>query len=172
MCQYRNRASLSIGLLVALTAGCVCLFTGPTATAQSVYPDLAGYTPAKSLVKYQVTDRDGVWFSTGVGQICAIGDDGSYGCSGRLAGAPAGENEVAWFPGDPFPRLYNTGQPRFDSGAEQTVLVFGTLLEYRGSTCAVNYDHSAYCIHGTDLDSQMLVGAEMTFRGRNAQPIG
>lgn len=156
------------GLLVALATVVVA---APSALAQQGYPDVSQYNAPSSLAKYRTTDRDGLWFSTGVGLICAIGDDGSYGCSDKVPGAPAGSNEVGWFPGDSFPRLYHTDRPTFDSGAEQTLINGRIAVKYHGSTCAVTEDQGVYCINGNNRNSQILVTAEMTFRGPNAQPV-
>jgi hypothetical protein len=134
------------------------------------YPDVAKYKPASNIFNYIVVDRDGIWFTTPEGVYCAIEDDGSYGCSGDLPGAPPGESEVAWFVGDPSPRLYHTDEPRFNSGTRQTILVGETYLDYRGSRCAVNRESAVYCIHGNDLNSQLMVTTSMTWRGSDATP--
>lgn len=138
--------------------------------AQGPYPDTSQYQRVIDLEKFKVTDRDGIWFTTPEGLYCGIEEDGSYGCSGDLPGAPRVENEVAWFLGDPFPRLYQTDEPRFNSGARQTILVGQTYLEYRGSRCAVNRESAIYCIHGDDLNSQLIVTTGMTRRGSDATP--
>ena len=163
------RGSAVGAILLSCTATCIGV-GAPSSSAQSVYPDISQFQSAGSLTKFRAIDRDGLWLKTGVGLTCAIGDDGSYGCSGQLPGTQPGDNEVGWFPGDPFPGLYSTEEPRFDSGASQTIMPGRTVLRYHGSTCAVTYDQAFYCINGADLDSQILVTAEMTFRGRDAVP--
>ena len=157
-------------LLVSLVP---CIVTAavaaPTAAAaETSYPDTTPYRDAGSLQMFQALDREGVWFTTGMGLNCRIGEDGSYGCSGVLPGVPAGENEIGWFPGDPFPRLYRTDAPSFDSGASQQIMSGETFLAYRGSTCAATAEAMVYCINGDNLDSQLMVGWHTTYRGRNA----
>ncbi|MBB5163588.1 hypothetical protein [Mycobacterium sp. AZCC_0083] len=152
-----------------------CTFIGVSVAAPAAgipstgpYPDIAKYQPVSNIFNYIVTDRDGIWFTTPEGVYCAIEDDGSYGCSGDLPGAPPGENEVAWFVGDPFPRLYHTDEPRFNSGTRQTILIGETYLDYRGSRCAVNRESAVYCIRGGDPNSQLMVSTTMTWRGSDA----
>lgn len=170
----RSSVALSGRLWAGLCAGAV-IGVGAAAPAAAVpaqgpYPDTAGYQRVTNLQIFQVTDRDGIWFTTPVGLYCGIEEDGSYGCSGDLPGAPPGENEVAWFLSDPFPRLYHTDEPRFNSGARQTILIGQTYLEYRGSRCAVNRESAVYCIRGDDPNSQLMVTTGMTWRGSDATP--
>lgn len=143
----------------------------PIAGAEaSVYPDTSDYQAVSSREIYRVVDEDGVWFTSALGVRCGIKDDGSFGCAGPLPGAPAGENEVAWFSGDPFPRLYATAQPQFDSGAGQGILLGLTYIEYRGSRCSASRESSIYCVHGADPNSQLLVTSSNVFRGADGLP--
>lgn len=157
---YVGTALVAIGMSVP----------APAAAASSPYPDIAGYQHETNLETFKVTDERGVWLTTPVGLRCGIDEDGSYGCSGNLPGAPPGDNEVAWFVGDPFPRLYQTDQPRFDSGVTQTLLNGLHDVRFRDSTCAVNKESEIYCIHGNDPNSQLMVTNNMVFRGSEATP--
>lgn len=85
-----------------------------------------------------------------------------------MGGARPGENEVGWFVGDPGPRVYHTDEPRFASS--RALLLSKQYIEYRGSRCAVTVEGSAYCIHGDDPNSQMMVTPERLLRGSNAEP--
>ncbi len=163
---FRTLCSAAV-VLTAATA-----FTGPAQASptQNPYPDISGYRSVSSAWIYRVVAEDGVWFTSPVGMRCSIADDGSYGCSGELPGAPAGDNEVAWFVGDPFPRLYHTDEPRFSSPAGQTILPERTYIEHRGSRCATTRDSAVYCIRGDDLNSQLMVTTSMTWRGADAVP--
>lgn len=156
--------ALAIGLCSAATAS-----ASPTAGAHAV---LDGYKTVSSVETYKVVNERGVWFTSPIGVRCAIEDDGSYGCSGEFAGASAGNNEVAWFVGDPFPRLYHTGAPRFSSAGAQAILPRHTSISYRGSHCATTLHNTVYCIHGDNPDSQILVTTSGTLRGRDAVPAG
>ncbi len=163
-----GRLVAAVQLLAGLLLG--ALASAPNGVAQSTYPDITGFTNAGSLEKFRVVDRDGIWFTNALGTFCGIDDDGGYGCSGTLPGVLVGENEIAWFPTDPFPRLYRTDNPAFASGRNQEVLVAKTFIVYRGSACATTLDASIYCINGDNPDSQLLVTPSATYRGRQAQP--
>lgn len=165
--RFRITPLLAAAGVCATAAG----LAAPHATAQSGYPDIADYRQVSSVEIFRTIDRPGRWFSTGIGLYCGIGDDGSYGCSGALAGGHPGDNEIGWFPGDPSARVYHTDRPTFASGAEQTPLPSKTFFRYHGSTCASTEANSVYCINGNNPDSQILVTTAMAFRGRNAQPI-
>ncbi|MCX2930682.1 hypothetical protein ORI20_10365 [Mycobacterium sp. CVI_P3] len=154
-----------IVLLIALS-----LAATPPAGAQAVgYPDIGDYRPVNNEI-YRVVDAEGVWLTTPLGLHCAIDDSGSFGCSGALPGVPAGDNEIAWFVGDPYPRLYATDQPRFDSGAQQSILVGKTVIDYHGARCAVTSESAIYCIHGDNPNSQLMVTSARVFRGADASP--
>lgn len=155
--------------LLAFTVG-LSSITPAAATDQAGYPDIDGFHPVSSTFIYQVTNRTGVWFTTPLGIRCAIEEDGSFGCSGDLPGTPPGIDEVAWFTGDPFPRLYHAVSPRFSSGELQTIVPESSFIGYRGSRCAVTRASAVYCISGHDPDSQIMVTSASTLRGRAALP--
>lgn len=160
--------SLSLAACASLTlAG---LLPAPAGASMTAYPDIGNFTSVTNREIYRVVDKWGIWFTSPLGYLCGIADDGSYGCTGALKGVPAGENEAAWFYGDPFPRLYLSADPRFDSGAGQTLLVRYNFIEYRGSRCAVTPDSAVYCIHGDDPNSQLLVTSGEVLRGAEGQP--
>jgi hypothetical protein len=156
--------------LMAYGAVIACTL-GPAAAQPSPYPDISDYKSAVAPKRFSVIDEYGVWFTTPIGGMnCAIAEDGSYGCSGALRGAPAGDNEIAWYLGDPTPRLYHTDNPKFDSGTAQSIVMPRTVVAYRGSRCAVTVDGSLYCINGNNADSQMMITGDMTYRGSQALP--
>ncbi|MDR3655971.1 MAG: hypothetical protein P4L48_09940 [Mycobacterium sp.] len=164
--KCRPRAAWA--LIAALSMAIGLNATASAAPTSSPYPDTAHYRPDEDLVKYQAIDQDGLWFTTPLGLYCGISEDGSYGCSGKLPGVPADTNEIAWFTGDPFPRLYHTDQPRFNSDAGQTILNGQTYIDYRGVRCAITFESALYCIHGSDPDSQFMVSSGATYRGPQA----
>lgn len=167
------RFAAAIVLRTAVLLFCIGLGAATTSLASPAtlaYPDTDGYTPVSNVEIYKLVDEAGVWFTSPLGLHCAIEDDGSYGCSGELAGVPAGDNEVAWFVGDPFPRLYHAAEPRFSAPASQMVLIRLTSISYRGSLCAVTADGAVYCIHRDNPDSQMMATANATLRGPAAMP--
>jgi hypothetical protein len=160
-----------IRLLLPLLAA-VGLFgaAAPGFARAQAYPDTADYSAVSSREIYRVVDEDGVWLTTPLGLRCAIEEDGSYGCSAQLPGVPPGDDEVAWFLGDAFPRLYAAEQPRFSSAAGQTILTGLSYLEYRGSRCSVTRESAFYCIHGDDPNSQLMITSAAVFRGPDARP--
>ena len=165
------REYIARNLLAGLLAGALTGIGSAPASAtpaQPSYPDISQYQRIANLENFRLTDQPGRWFVTPVALHCAIEDDGSYGCSGDLRGAPAGENEVGWFAGDPSPRLYHTDEPRFGSG--RAILTAKKYIEYRGTRCAVTDEGAAYCIHGTDPNSQIMVTWDTLLRGSNAAP--
>lgn len=158
-------------VIVALAISLCSATTASASPATGAYPeDLDGYKTVSTVETYRVVNEWGVWFTTGLGLRCAIEDDGSFGCTGELSGTPSGENEVAWFIGDTFPRLYHTREPRFSSAHAQMPLPRQTVIAYRGSRCAVTLHNTVYCIHGNDPDSQFMVTTTETLRGRDALP--
>jgi hypothetical protein len=165
-----RRGGVLAGFLAGAVIGVGVAAPASAVPAQSPYPDTTQYERVVDFEKFKVTDEDGLWFTTLTGLYCGIGEDGSYGCSGHLPGAPQGENEVGYFLGDPFPRLYHTDELRFASGSRQTVLHGQTYIEYRGSRCAETRAGGVYCIHGDDPRSQIMVTTGMTFRGPDGTP--
>lgn len=160
MVLFLSALLLGVGSCSAATS-----FAAPTA---GPYPNLDGYKTVPNVENYKVVSETGVWFTSSLGVRCAIEDDGSYGCSGELPGAPPGSNEVAWFFGDPFPRIYHAAAPRFSSAGAQMILARHTSISYRGSRCAVTLENTVYCIHGDDPNSQIMVTTTGTLRGRDA----
>jgi len=160
------------GLLVGAFIAVGVAAPASAVPAQSPYPDIdtTQYERVVDIEMFKVTDEDGIWFTTMTGLYCGIADDGSYGCSGDLPGAPQGDNEVGWFVGDPFPRLYHADEPRFASGSRQQILSGRLYVEYRGSRCAETRESGVYCIHGDDPRSQIMVTTGMTFRGPEGTP--
>lgn len=171
MAERTSRAAATVRTVGLLAAALALAYPGNAAPAP--YPDTAGYRPVSDIQNFTVIDETGVWLTTPLGLRCGIDDDGGYGCSGDLPGAGGG-TEVAWFPGDPFPRLYPVpdGTFRFSSGAAQSILPRKTYISYRGSRCAVTEDSGIYCIHAGDPDSQIMVSSTAVYRGANALPGG
>jgi len=131
------------GFLAIAAIGMGAAVPASAVPAQSPFPDTTHYERVVDVEQFKVTDEEGIWF---------------------------GENEVGWFPGDPFPRLYHTDEPRFASGRRQSILAGQTYVEYRGSRCAVTMESGIYCVHGDDRNSQIMVTTGMTWRGSDAIP--
>lgn len=160
-----------------IRAGAVAILavstTWPAEATAGPYPDISSFRPVPSLATYVVVGEPGVWLTTPLGLRCGIADDGSFGCSGNLPGTSAGD-EVGWFAGDPFPRLYHVDgrSYRFSSPASQAILPRLSYLAYRGSRCGITEASGIYCIHGDDQDSQIMVTSSTVYRGAAALPAG
>lgn len=120
------------------------------------------YPDVQRTWKYQKIDfepylRDGdtgAWFSTPLGLNCAIWDDGSFGCNGSFPGAPAGTNQVSWFPGDWQAHFDTTNELLFTPETAPPVLPPKKYIAYRAVRCAVAPDNGVYCFRGHSANSR------------------
>lgn len=119
----------------------------PVIAAPPAYPDIAGYNiwDARG---YVVAEHSGVWFSSPWGLNCGIWDEGDFGCTGIIPGAPTNANQIGWFDGDSAVHYDTTQELRFYTGQPQRPLLARTVIEYRGTTCATTPDMSVYCFRG------------------------
>lgn len=149
------------GVCAAAVVSAGVMTAGPVgAEPKSPYPDISHY--AKLYFEaFRLADKPGLWFSAPFGLDCGIWDDGSFGCTGPIAGAPAGTNQVGWFSGDSQAHFDSTGQLRFSSGGAQRVLPANNYLEYAGTKCATTPDNSVYCTRNSI--EQFMVSASKTW---------
>ncbi|WP_243733937.1 hypothetical protein [Mycobacteroides sp. CBMA 271] len=107
---------------------------------------------------FRDAEVDGVWFSTPFGLNCGIWEWGDFGCSGNLAGTPAGTNQIGWFKQgyeanfDDAIHLDSTNQPAFVTGRAQRLLPPKSYVQYRGVQCATMADNSLYCRNSYNHD--------------------
>ena len=148
------------GVLVAMAAAVPALADPP----KNPYPDTSRYSKL-DFEGFQIPRQPGVWFSTPFGLNCGIWDDGSFGCTGAIPGAPAGTNQVGWFTNDEAPHFDNTNQPRFTAGTSQRVLPPNNYIEYAGTDCATTPDNSVYCSRG--YYSKFMISPTNTWVGAN-----
>ena len=129
-----------------IVAAVEILLAPPASADPQPYPDISRYARV-DVEDYQMpfNPTNKVWFSTPWGLNCGMWDDGSFGCSGDIPGAPPGTTQLAWFSGGSSPKLSTTDRPGFLSGAEQPVLPIGTAIQYHGTTCGTLEDTSLYC---------------------------
>lgn len=57
------------------------------------YPDVSRYAKL-DFEGFQIDGKPGVWFSSPTGLNCGIWDEGSFGCTEPIPGAPAGTNQI------------------------------------------------------------------------------
>lgn len=182
----RQAVAVSMGALTAF--GLLCSPGISNAEPpKSPYPDTKGYAQV-DIEAYRVgQDRDNVWFKTPFGLNCGIWADGSFGCTGAIPGAPAGTNQVGWFPGDYAAHFDETEQPRFTNpnGLPQPVLPRRSYIvssnlnsgSSETSTCAVTDNGSVYCFKsgswkgagGAYYSSQFIVGPSSSYLGAPPQ---
>ena len=135
------------------------------------YPDVNNITKFKQadFEQFLRDDTDGAWFATPRGLTCAIWIDGSFGCNGSFPGAPAGTNQVAWFPGDWRAHFDTTGESLFTPATRPPVLTPGNYFNYRAVKCAVTKDEGVYCFRGHSASSfngdQFYIAANQSWRG-------
>ena len=84
--------------LVSCTAAMAAVAAPTAAASETSYPDTSSYHDAGSLQMFRAVDREGVWFTTGMGLNCRIDEDGSYGCSGSLPEYQPVRTKSAGFP--------------------------------------------------------------------------
>lgn len=136
-------------VLAGVIAGLAPVALAAPASADSApYPDISHYAKL-DFEGFKIADKPGVWFSTPTGLNCGIWDDGSFGCTGNIPGAPPGTNQIGWFSGDSSAHFDNTDQPRFNAGSPQRVLPANNYIAYNGTSCATTPDNSVYCNHSS-----------------------
>lgn len=133
----------------------------PTPTPAPVLPNVNAYTPI-SPVDY--TTMGGNWyaFAGPPGVICVINkQNGGYGCSGPLPGAPGGANLIS---GGAFgePGFSTTGGPIFDAAGEVKSLPPNTRIGFRDVSCGVDGAGVVACVNTRDQVG-FVVGPTATF---------
>ncbi|MDO2970402.1 hypothetical protein [Mycobacteroides abscessus] len=177
------RREVEVGLLtriVGITALALGLMGGSPMSAladpdisadPNPYPDVNNATKFRQadFEQFLRDDTDGAWFSTPRGLNCAIWIDGSFGCNGSFPGAPAGTNQVAWFPGDWRAHFDVTGEQLFTPATRPPVLTPGNYFNYRAVKCAVTTDGGVYCFRGHSASSfngdQFYIAANQSWLG-------
>lgn len=131
------------------------------------YPDTSKYAKL-DFESFRIADKPGLWFSTPSGLECGIWEDGSFGCTGAIPGAPGGANQVGWFSGDSAAHFDNTGQPRFSSGQAQRVIPANNYIELGSARCATTPESNVYCVRGSSYagnSDQFMVSSSKTWLG-------
>lgn len=98
--------------------------------------------------EFLTPDQAGVWFLTPSGLNCGIWVWGSFGCTGDIPGAPAGDHHIAWFNGNRSVHHGWTAAIQFPAGHAQRTLPPRSYLTYESTSCATMPDGNTYCQHG------------------------
>jgi len=148
----------------AAAAGAVLAGGAPASadTPKKPYPDISRYTKL-DFEGFQIDGKPGVWFSSPNGLNCGIWEDGSFGCTGSIPGAPAGTNQIGWFTGDTEPHYDSTAQLRFVAGGPQRVLPPNSFIKYGSTTCATTPANGVYC--DGSYYAQFLVNPDASWLG-------
>ena len=112
-------------------------------------PDVNAYAPI-SPVAYSVMGGNWYAFAGPVGVICVIDkNNGGYGCSGALPGAPDGANLVSAGPVGP-PTFASTGKPVFAGVGEVVALPPNTRLSFRDISCGADGTGAVACVNSRE----------------------
>lgn len=131
------------------------------------YPDLRYYTQIDS-ASYAQSERSGAtmpeqpgyWFITAQGLNCGIWFRGSFGCSGKIPGAPDNVHQIGWITGDTRVHYDWTLATRFPPPLGSTPIPPLSYINVDGTKCGTTLDNSTYCERGP---WRMLVGADQTW---------
>ncbi len=159
-----NRFLAAVGACAALS-GAVLAGAAPVVadTPKKPYPDITRYAKL-DFEGFQIDGKPGVWFSSPTGLNCGIWDDGSFGCTGPIPGAPAGTNQIGSFTGENISHFDNTAQPRFVAGGPQRVLPANSYISYKNVQCATTPANGIYC-KGPYYQNQFLVTPDGSWLG-------
>jgi len=142
-----------IGVISA--AGAVAIGVPGTAWADPdpapapVLPNVNAYTPV-SPVDYTVMNGNWYAFAGPPGVICVLSkQNGGYGCSGPLPGAPDGSNLVSAGPSGE-PGFSNTDRPIFAAAGDVKPLPPNTRLSFREVSCGVDGGGVVACVNNHD----------------------
>jgi hypothetical protein len=124
-------------------------------------PDVNAYPPI-SPVDYSTMSGNWYAFAGPVGVICIIDkNNGGYGCSGALPGAPGGANLVSAGPVG-SPTFANSGQPVFGAAGPVKPLPPNTRLSFRSISCGVDDSGTLACVNSRDQVG-FVIGPAGTF---------
>lgn len=112
-------------------------------------PDVNQYTP-RSPADYAIPGTSWYAFAGPPGVTCVINrQNGDYGCSGALPGAPDGANLVSAGPTGP-PRYSTTERPLFSFAGAVKPLPPNTRLSFREVSCGVDGIGAVACVNSRD----------------------
>jgi hypothetical protein len=148
-CRWVMAIGCAIGLvLVAASRG----HADPSGDAlASPYPEMAHITTWYDQLQpdgFFIPDHPGVWFLSPYGLNCGIWDNGGFGCTGDIPGAPPGTHHIAWFNGNRAVHYGWTAAIQFPAGQAQRTLPPRSYVTYNSTTCAITPDSSTYCTRG------------------------
>ncbi len=140
----------ALGAAVVAGAGVSPAWADPDpAPAPLPLPDVNAYAPI-SPVAYSVMGGNWYAFAGPVGVTCVIDkNNGGYGCSGALPGAPDGANLVSAGPVGP-PTFASTGKPVFAGVGEVVALPPNTRLSFRDISCGADGTGAVACVNSRE----------------------
>ena len=137
-----------IALLCAGLALPAAASADPDVAPPPPIPNVNAYTPLNP-AEYAVLGGTWYAFAGPPGVICIINrQNGDYGCSGPLPGAPEGANLVSGGPAGP-PGFSSTERPIFDVGPVQA-LPPNTRLSYRDVSCGMDGAGALACVNSRE----------------------
>jgi hypothetical protein len=121
----------------------------PDPAPAPVLPNVNAYKPV-SPVDYTVLGGNWYAFAGPAGVICVLDrQNGSYGCSGALPGAPGGANLVSGGPSGE-PGFSSTGASIYAAAGDVKPLAPNTRLSFRDISCGVDGGGTVACVNGHD----------------------
>lgn len=149
-------AAAAIGLAAGAGAD-----PSPTPAPTPVLPNVNAYTPI-SPVDYAVMNGNWYAFAGPEGVTCVLNkQNGGYGCSGPLPGAPGGANLVSAGPSGP-PGFSTTERPIFAAAGDVKPLPPNTRLSFRDISCGVDAGGTVACVNAREQVG-FVVGPAGTF---------
>lgn len=140
----------AVTIVATIVAGPATAVADPDpAPAPPPLPNVNTYTPI-SPVAYTVNNGHWYAFAGPPGVTCILNrDNGDYGCSGPLPGAPEGANLVSAGPVG-APTFASTPTPLFASVSPAKALAPNTRLSFREVSCGVDGAGVVACVNSRD----------------------
>lgn len=112
-------------------------------------PNVNAYTPV-SPVEYTVMNGNWYAFAATPDITCVLDrQNGSYGCSGPLPGAPNGANLISGGPSGP-PGFSSTGRPMYAAAGTAKPLQPNTRLSFRDISCGIDGAGTTACVNSRE----------------------
>jgi hypothetical protein len=138
----------------------------PDAPPPPPIPDVNVYTPLNP-ADYAVLGGTWYAFAGPPGVICIINrQNGDYGCSGPLPGAPGGANLVSGGQSGP-PTFSTTAEPLFSAAGPVKSLPPNTRLSFREISCGIDAAGGVACLNARDQVGFVVSSAGSFVNGTN-----
>lgn len=155
-----------IALLCAGLALPAAASADPDVAPPPPIPNVNAYTPLNP-AEYAVLGGTWYAFAGPPGVICIINrQNGDYGCSGPLPGAPGGANLVSAGQSG-APTFSATAQPLFEAAGPVKTLPPNTRLSYRDVSCGVDAAGAVACLNAREQVGFVVSAAGSWVNGIN-----